>query len=305
MTIPFDDFADDCTWDLTIGSDLQVKATERPDSLVLARFFAGYDQAFLLPDEREELNGFKTCLALNPECRRRFGRFHRELVLIIENGQSHLLGGANFLATKMTDVPEGHPEVAVALNYLFVEEAARGQGLSRRLLSAVAILANRSVGLPDEASWPAIFIEQNDPLAMSLENYAADTAHSGIDQVDRMALWARLGATLIDFPYVQPALSVQQEPDESLAYAAVSFPLWAIDAGYFRGHLESFFGISVLKGGNPAFDPAAAPQLALLAKMAEQGATVPLIAMESALERLRGMRQPPRGIPIREFARKS
>lgn len=303
MTIPVEEFTNDSTWDLTINSELMVKATERPDSPVLDRFFAGYDQAFVLPDEREELDGFRACLALNPMCRRRFGRLHRELVLIIEDEQGHLLGGANFLATKMTITPPAHPAVAVALNYLFVETAARGRGLSRHLLSAIGMLANRAIYLPDDAGWPAIFIEQNDPLLMSIESYSTDTAHSGIDQVDRLALWARLGATLIDFPYVQPALSAQQEPDKGLAYAAVNFPLCAIDARYFHDHLQSFFGISVLKGGNPTADPAAGPQLALLAEMAEQGMAVPLIAMGPALEQLRCMHERPRGVTIRDFAR--
>lgn len=297
-----DGFSDDARWSLDLGDGLFASGTERPDSPVLSRFFAGYDRAFVLPEEREELDGFHACLALNPASRHRFGRLHCELIVTIDGGNGNLLGGANFLTTRMTAPPAGHPRIAVALNYVFVETAARGRGLSRRILDAVARLANRSVDLPDDVGWPALFIEQNDPLRMTNAAYAADTTHAGIDQVDRMALWARLGAQAVDFPYVQPALSPRQAPDDRLAYAAIRFPAPAIDPAFLRAHLESFFGISVLKGGDPMGDPSAAPQLAMLDAMAARGETVPIIAMEPALDRLRAMRARPRGLSFREFA---
>lgn len=295
-------FAEDACWSLHLGDGLVVKGTERPDSPVLERFFTGYDRAFVLPDEREELDGFRACLALNPASRHRFGRLHCELVLTVEGGDGALLGGANFLATRIDEPPPGHPRVAVALNYVFVESAARGRGLSRHILDAVARLANRSVGLPDDAGWPAMFIEQNDPLRMTDEAYATDTAHAGIDQVDRMRLWARLGARLVDFPYVQPALSSEQAADDGLAYAVIRFPRDAIDPGFLRAHFESFFGISVLKGGDPMADASAAPQLQMLAAMASRGETVAIVSMEQGLDRLRAMRTRPRGMSFREFA---
>ena len=48
MATPVDDFAHDRNWDLNVGPNLHVRATERPDSPVLERFFVGYDRAFLL-----------------------------------------------------------------------------------------------------------------------------------------------------------------------------------------------------------------------------------------------------------------
>ena len=296
------DFSNDSRWSLDLDEGLVVRGTERPDSSILDDFFAGYDRAFVLPDEREELEGFRTCLALNPLCRRRFGRRHRELVLVVNTADGHLLGGANFLTTYIEAPPPGHPPVAVALNYIYVQNAARGRGLSRLLLDVVARLANRAVDLPDGAHWPAMFIEQNDPLRLTEAEYAADSSHAGIDQIDRLALWARRGARLIDFPYVQPALSADQAPDDGLIYAAVRFPLDEIDAEYFRAHLESFFGISVLKGRPPLEDPVAGEQLLLLAEMARKGETVALRAMEPALARLRALAPLPRAYSFREFA---
>jgi GNAT superfamily N-acetyltransferase len=294
-------FTDDARWRLDLDDGLIVTATERPDSPVLDQFFAGYDRAFVLPDEREELDGFRTCLAINPESRHRFGRHHRELVLVAADTNGVMLGGANFLATRIDAPPAGHPAVAVALNYVFVEAAARGRGLSRRLLDAVARLANRSVDLPDDAGWPAMFIEQNDPLRMTDQDYAADTSHAGIDQIDRLALWARLGAKLVDFPYVQPALSLEQDPDDRLAYAVIRFPLDQIEPGFFRAHLESFFGISVLKGGDPLEDVSARAQLDMLTDMIARGETIATLPMEEGLTRLRDLPARPKGLSFREF----
>lgn len=298
-----DGFAADTRWTMSLPDGMICRATERPDSPLLGRFFAGYDRAFILPDEREELDGFRACLAINPASRHRFGRLHRELVMIIEDAVGTLLGGANFLATRIDEVPDGHPAVAVALNYLFVETAARGRGLARQLKQAVGVLANRAVAAPADARPPALFIEQNDPLRLADKDYAADSAHAGIDQVDRLAVWARMGALLVDFPYVQPALSAEQGSDDGLSYAVMNLGSNHVDAAYLRSHLESFFGISVLKGGDPAQDPTAEPQLAALGAMAARGEPVPLLPMQPAISALRGLPTRPKGSTFREFAR--
>lgn len=295
------DFSNDSRWSLDLDDGLVVRGTERPDSPVLEEFFAGYDRAFVLPDEREELEGFRACLTLNPLCRHRFGRRHRELVLVLNSVEGHLLGGANFLTTYIKEPPPGHPPVAVALNYIYVQHAARGRGLSRLILDAVVRLANRAVGLADDACWPALFIEQNDPLRLTEAEYATDSSHAGIDQIDRLALWSRLGARLIDFPYVQPALSKNQAANDGLLYAVVRFARNEIDAEYFRAHLESFFGISVLKGRAPSEDPDAKAQLMLLAEMAQKGEVVAVRAMEPALTRLRALAHLPPIHSFREF----
>lgn len=295
-------FCDDATWSLDFGDGLVFRGTEDPRSPILTHFFAGYDRAFTLPDEREELDGFRACLSLNPQSRRRFGRVQRELVMVADDAVSGaLLGGANFMSVEMP-LHRDHPRVTVALNYIFVERAARGRGLSRRLLEAIARLANRAVDRSDESIRPAMFIEQNDPLRMTAEEYAADTSHADIDQIDRLAIWARLGARLVDFPYVQPALSAGQESDHGLAYAVIRFPRDSIDAAYLHDHLESYFGISVLKGGDPATDPTAGPQLSMLRAMARNDDAVPLVPMDGALVRLRASSEWPRGLALRNIA---
>lgn len=271
---------------LALPGGIGVTASDDAASPVLPRFFEGYDRAFVLPDEREELDGFVACLALNASHRHAYGRTHSELVAVFEDAAGVLLGGANFLATAI-DRGSGLPPAAVALNYVYVEEAARGRGMLRLILGAVRRLALIALGLAPDGPAPAIFIEQNDPLRLTAEEYAADTAHSGTDQVDRLAIWARVGTRIVDFPYVQPALSAAQQADDGLIYAAVDYPGDAVDAGLLHDHLESFFGISVRKGADEEAGGVAAAQLA---ELAMRGAPVALLAMEPALRWLRAGR---------------
>lgn len=279
---------------------VRVTASADPSSPILRRFFSGYDRAFVLPDEREDLAGFEKCLALNRTHHHALGRTHCELVAVLEDETGTLLGGINFLATAI-DRP-GAPPAAVALNYVYVEEAARGRGLLRQTLSAVRTLALTALDLDPEGPPPAIFIEQNDPLRLTPEEYAEDTAHSGLDQVDRLAIWARVGARVVDFPYIQPALSADQQPDDGLIYAAVDYPGEAVDAGLFHDHLESFFAISVLKGETEPPGGAAARQIAALTGRA---APVPLLPMEPALDWLRAGRSAKEFESFRDLAREA
>jgi GNAT superfamily N-acetyltransferase len=269
--------------ELDLPNGIRVTASDDPASPVLTRFFAGYDRAFVLPDEREELDGFKACLALNATHRHAYGRIHSELVVTFEDADRTLLGGANFLATAI-DRGAPLPPAAIALNYVFVEEAVRGRGLLRIILATVRDLARIALGLDRAGPPPAIFIEQNDPLRLTAEEYAADTAHSGTDQIDRLTIWARVGTRVVDFPYIQPALSAAQQPDDGLIYAAVDYPGDAVDPGLLHDHLESFFGISVLKGATDVPDAVAATQVAALAARRDP---VALLPMEPALAWLR------------------
>ncbi len=285
---------------LVLPGGVRVTASADPASPILGRFFEGYDRAFVLPDEREDLAGFEKCLSLNRTHRHALGRTHCELVAVLENEAGTLLGGANFLATAIDR--DGAPPAAVALNYVYVEETARGRGLLRQILSAVRTLALTALDLDPEGPPPAIFIEQNDPLRLTPEEYAEDTAHSGLDQVDRLAIWARVGARVIDFPYIQPALSAEQQPDDGLIYAAVDYPGEAVDADLFHDHLESFFAISVLKGETEPPGGAAARQIAALAGRVTP---VPLLPMEPALDWLRTGRDVEGFESFRDLAREA
>ena len=269
------------TWD----EGVRVTATSDPHSPVLRRFFEGYDRAFILPDEREEFDGFVRCLALNATHRDAYGRRHCEVAMIFEEADGTLLGGANFLAATTA----AGDAATVALNYVYVESAARGRGLLRRILADVRRTALTVLELEPDGPAPVLFIEQNDPLRLTEEAYAADSSHSGLDQVDRLSIWARIGARLVDFPYVQPALSADQQPDDSLIYAAIGYSGHALPARLLHDHLQSFFGISVLKGAAEAQGGPAARQLDALATRATP---VALLPMAPALTRLTASPRP-------------
>ncbi|WP_409019274.1 hypothetical protein [Brevundimonas vesicularis] len=268
--------------ELRLPDGLRLAVTGDPTSPVLGQFFQGYDRAFILPDEREELDGFRACLGLNASHRHALGRTHCEVVALLQDDAGHRLGGINFLAV---DHGAGRSvRTTLALNYLYVEEAARGRGLLRKMLAATRQLGLVVLELEPDQPAPVIFIEQNDPLRLTEQEYHADTRHAGLDQVDRLAIWARMGAKVVDFDYVQPALSEDLSPDDSLIYAALDYPEAAIEARVLHDHLESFFAISVLKGRPGPARGVAERQLTALALRRQP---VALLPMGEALTALR------------------
>jgi hypothetical protein len=172
------------------------------------------------------------------------------------------------------------------LNYLYVLPEQRRKGYFARLLAAVGEVAREVLGANAEAE-TLIFIEQNDPLKMSAEDYERDTQHSGLDQIERLHMWARLGARIVDFPYVQPPLSEHQDADDTLLYSVLGARSDSLDACLLRAHLERFFGISVLKGDSLDGSPPARAQLDQLKAACARGETIALIDPASVIERLR------------------
>lgn len=253
-------------------------ADDRPDSEILPEFFAGYDRAFVLPDEKEPLDGFRACLALNARSFDFAPGPRREIVLVARDATSgERVGGVNLFATRIGG------RIAVALNYLYVEAAQRGRGLLATLIEATQWAAHSYLDATEDPV--SVFIEQNDPLRMSAESYAADSRHSGIDQVARLEIWGRAGARLVDIDYVQPALSAGQGDDHTLAYGALRHDGDAIDGAFLAAHLASFFGVSVLKGRDPRTAEVAQSQIAA-AQARDRIALLPLLPAAAYLRTL-------------------
>lgn len=255
-----------------------------PGSPVLDAFYRGYDEAFVLPNEKEELAGFRECLALNfgDEHERlagQFGEFHEAVMVArdtLDADAEAIIGGANFICYPLTDRRSGTAVIAMNLNYIFVSPSRRKKGYLRKLIEVLPPVARRLCG--DTTEKPVlIFLEQNDPVRMDADAYALDTAHSGLDQRERIGVWARLGARIVDFDYVQPALSAGQSSDDTLIYALIGSPWPRLPACLLRDHLERFFGISVLKGSAIAEDAAATAQIAALSRQCEAGDTIALL----------------------------
>ncbi len=202
-------------------SGISIEASVSANDGLLTKFFAGYDKAFVLPNEKEQLDGFADCLSLNEgESYRNlcnlFGPFREFIFLATDSRTGVQLGGGNLIAFPIIDHENSAESVlSVNLNYIFVNQEVRGRGYFTRLIrdfpAMVVSLFSRSN--PDVLSScsikTVIFIEQNDPFKMGREEYERDTLHAGIDQIHRIGTWARRGAKIVDFDYAQPALSSQ------------------------------------------------------------------------------------------------
>lgn len=261
---------------------LQIRWTDHGSGAVFDAFFAGYEQAFTLPEEMEDAEGFRACLALNHGQERErlaavFGPF-RELCLTLHEADGSMAAGANLIALAHREGP-----VTVNLNYIYVAPRARGRGNLRRALSSITRFSAEAFSPPNDQV--LVFIEQNDPLRMAIEDQLRDTEHSGMGQYDRLAIWGRQGARIVDFPYVQPPLSPDHVPNAELVLSVIGAREPSLPAAVLHGHLNGFFGISVAKGG--ALSPSAQEQLASLVRPAHGNGSVALIDPMPALERPR------------------
>jgi GNAT superfamily N-acetyltransferase len=276
------------------SSGLQFQVTDRSDDGVLDAFYPAYDAAFVLDSEKERVEGFHDCLALNSgpthqALRDQYGPF-RELVLVARDAPTGpVLGGANFLVVQLPAERSAAVRHTINLNYLFVEPNQRGRGLSLRIMQACFRLASdlaRSWHGGSGGTDGLAFLEVNDPFRLTPQQYRIDSDHSGIDQVARLAYWARAGAAILDLAYVQPALSADQVDDDTLALALIGSRDNALPARTVCQHLERFFAISVLKGEPIESSPSAAVQLARLRSEVSAERRIGLLDLNRGLPRL-------------------
>jgi len=157
-----------------------------------------------------------------------YGPF-REFTCLASSSKDSIIGGVNFIAFPVIkNQNQGGPIALVNLNYIFIDQEHRRRGLFRRLVRSIPEAAYRLLSVTNPSDIPVvateysqnvhIFIEQNDPFRMPQEDYELDSRLTGLDQRQRIAIWAKLGAKLIDFPYAQPPLSSSQEADHTLVY---------------------------------------------------------------------------------------
>jgi hypothetical protein len=307
---------------LVSTSGLVIEATTAADDGLLEEFYRDYDGAFVLENEKEGYDGFAECLGLNAGDQYanlvgRYGPFREFVAVVRDPATGARLGGANFIIFPVSGVTARELVLSINLNYVFVNAQLRRKGILRQLMGDLPALAFGLFAQTNSADLPAalgtgarepqvyIFIEQNDPFRMSTEDYDRDTELTGLDQVARIGLWSRLGARIVDFPYVQPPLSKDQGADDTLAYAVLGAPDADLDACLLRAHLERFFGISVLKGSDLSVEPTAAAQLSELAIRCKDKRRVLLLdgnvpVIESALAK-----SAKRPATLREALRKS
>ena len=112
------------------------------------------------------------------------------VILPASNEEAYI--GACLTALLASAPVPGGAEVVVVANGCRDATAARAQAMQDQAKAAGWTLT--VLDLDPDGPAPVLFIEQNDPLRLTAEAYAADSDHSGLDQVDRLAIWARMGA---------------------------------------------------------------------------------------------------------------
>jgi len=264
--------------DLGDGIYLHVFTTSEDGRL--PAFFEAYDAAFILEDEKEDLDGFKACLDLNhgaayARLSGLYGPYRELVVMLTEGAAGRVLGAASFIAFAGDGA-----DLTVSLSYIFVDSAQRQRGHFSRLMALVRGEAKASFTWPGEAPEPLVFIEMNDPVNMSPEDYALDSAHAGLDQVDRLKIWERRGARIVAMPYRQPPLSAQQTAEADLLLGALGAEGDSLTACLMAKHMRRFFGVTVLKGADPESVPVAAQQLARLDAACRMGQDVALTGFD-------------------------
>jgi hypothetical protein len=277
-------------------SGFAVAATTSPASSVLREFYDAYDLAFTLASEKEEFAGFAECLALNrgeiyAGLSARVGGFREYAATIRAPVTREFIGGMNFAVFSLAGlkIPQA-PYLSINLNYVFINGQARRRGYFRAIIQELAPIVMKLFAASNPTDAEAalqryhmpkppvyIYIELNDPVRMPKQDYDADTQISGLDQTSRIGIWSRLGAKIIDFPYVQPPLSAKQKADPNLVYAVLGVEGGRLYPSILKAHLERFFTISVLKGRCPGSDPCAAAQLSALSKMSRNFESISLL----------------------------
>jgi GNAT superfamily N-acetyltransferase len=174
---------------------------ERDDLDLLARFYAGlYVSGFPDPDERESLANMERYL----ELRRRgwYGPNSYHIILALDGERTVAASVSDYLADSNCGIIE----------FLIVDESMRGTGLGKMLHAATIEALHADARAIGRDGIDAVVIELNDPFQVAAvdDNY---------DPFERAMIWDRWGYGRLCFPYVQPALSAEQQPATCLLLA--------------------------------------------------------------------------------------
>ncbi len=168
------------------------------DLAILRTFYDTlYVAEFPDPDERETLANMADYLRRKDEGW--YGRNSYHIVLGFSGGEIVAASVSDYLAEPNTGVVE----------FIVVAPAGRGSGVGGRLLAHTEALFDQDAWRAHGRPVDAVLAEMNDPFATS-------ALTDNLDPVARALIWHRWGFGGLDFPYVQPALSADQEPVTNL-----------------------------------------------------------------------------------------
>lgn len=169
--------------------------TDSPADLdLLARFYQGlYVAGFPDANERESLANMKHYL----ELRRQgwYGENNYHIVLALDGERTVAASVSDYLAKPNCGVIE----------FLLVDESLRGAGIGKKVHAATVEILNDDARRVGRGAIDGIVIELNDPFQVAPQD-------DNYDPFERALIWDRWGYKRVCFPYVQPALSEEQEP---------------------------------------------------------------------------------------------
>ncbi|MVU77531.1 GNAT family N-acetyltransferase [Nocardia sp. ET3-3] len=180
----------------------ELSGARAEDVELLRRFYREcYEVAFPDPDERESLANMESYLKLKEQGWYGANNYH----IVIASLGGGIVGGSvcDYLA---------EPNAGV-IEYLLVQPGLRESGLGSRLLAAIERLCRTDAALLERRELDWLVAETEDP-------YRNAVPAEGFDTFVRARIMAGLGFRIMDFRYVQPALSDQQEPAENLLLIA-------------------------------------------------------------------------------------
>ncbi len=160
----------------------------------LSRFYGElYMAGFPDPDERESLANMKRYLKLRRDGW--YGPNNYHIILALDGDQTVGASVSDYLATPNCGIIE----------FLLVAEALWGTGIGRQLHGATIAAFDADARRIGRNGVDAIVIELNDPFRVAPQD-------DNYDPFERAMIWDRWGYGRLSFPYVQPALSADQEP---------------------------------------------------------------------------------------------
>lgn len=165
----------------------------------LERFYRDlYVRNFPDAHERESLANMRRYLRLKASGW--YGANNYHVLILYRNGVP--VGGSvsDYLA-----VPN-----AGIIEFLFTDVGARAMGLGKTLLRATLRRLRQDARSVSSRPLRAVLAEMNDP-------YRKTGVPDNMDPFERAAIWGGWGFAKLDFPYIQPALSVRQRPVHCLA----------------------------------------------------------------------------------------